>query len=144
METEKKLQMVRVAYAGALAEALKQYDKFGIIEKVREEKRREQFSFGRDKAKQFGIENPRQVFQRLAEIFECAQWIVEEKSDGFTAETKSCMLSALAKKLGAPRPCEIYCLDPMEGMILGIKPTAVFSVKKILWQDDKCSIKVTC
>jgi len=49
---------------------------------------------------------------------------------------------AAVKRTGAGSPCEIYCLNPLEGMIKGINPDSVFEVKETLWEGKECSVEV--
>ena len=142
MESDKQIQILQMAYASVLADAVLQLHKEGILERVTERKHLEQFTTGKLRAAQFGITTPEEVFLKLAELFGCAKWIITRDSSGFLAQTNSCLLCAIAKKIGAPNPCHLYCLDPMEGMIRAIKSDADFSVKETLWDGTKCMISV--
>jgi hypothetical protein len=90
-----------------------------------------------------GIGEPREVFTRLAELFGCADWTVREAADGFAATASRCLVCALAKRLGAPSPCRIGCLDPMEGMVRGLAPEARFDVEQTLFDGAGCHVKVS-
>jgi len=142
MELEKKLKLLQIVYAGALADSVLRMGKEGIIEKVTAEKREEQMLSGKLRAAQFGIGKPEEVFTKLAEIFGCANWMVESDNEGCTAEATGCMLCTMAKKIGAQCPCNIHCLDPMEGMIKGINPDLTFEVLETLWSGQKCKVDV--
>jgi hypothetical protein len=50
--------------------------------------------------------------------------------------------NSIAKKMNAPAPCSLYCLDPMEGMVKGLDPQADFSVEETLWNGEKCRVRV--
>lgn len=97
---------------------------------------------GKTKAAQFGITRPEEVFCRLTEIFGCARWEITAEAGGFAAETKSCKLCAIAKSIGAPGPCDLYCLDPMEGMVKGLAPELQFAVVETLWDGSKCRVEI--
>lgn len=142
METEKKLKMLQVFYAGALADSVLRMGKEGVLKKVAEQKRVEQLASGKIRAQQLGIQKTREVFEILPEIFGCANWQIEENESGFMAETTHCMLCSMAKRLGADSPCHIYCLDPMEGMIKGLAESAEYDVQSTLWDCDKCRVLV--
>ena len=142
MDSNEKVRILQLAYAGALADAVLRMGRDGILPKVTEEKRREQLRTGRAKADQFSISRPEEVFSRLTEIFGCATWEIKPENGGFSAETKSCMLCAIAKRMGAPGPCDMYCLDPMEGMVKGLAPDTKFSVVETLWDGSKCRVEV--
>jgi hypothetical protein len=142
MELEQKVKLLQVVYAGALADSALRMGKEGILDKVTSEKREEQMLTGKVRAAQFGIGKPEEVFTRLAEIFGCANWTVESDNEGFTAEATGCMLCAMAKKLGAQSPCNIHCLDPMEGMIRGIDRDLTYKVLETLWSGQKCKVDV--
>ena len=142
MDTEKRVQILELAYAGALVDSVRCLNNEGILEKVTEQKKKEQFALGKQQAERFGIQKPEEVFQKLSEIFNCASWEILNKEMGFTAVSKVCKLCALAKRMGTESPCRIYCLNPMEGMIKGIDPAKEFNVGETLWDGGKCSIEV--
>lgn len=142
MTSDDKVRILQTAYAGALADAVLRMGRDGILTKITEEKRREQMRTGKAKAEQFGISRPEEVFSRLTDIFGCATWEIKTEDGGFSAETKSCKLCAIAKRMGAPGPCDIYCLDPMEGMVKGLEPDMEFKVAETLWDGSKCRVEV--
>lgn len=53
-----------------------------------------------------------------------------------------CMFCAMAKKMGAQSPCNIYCMDPMEGMIKGIAQGLTYDVLETLWSGSRCKVEV--
>lgn len=142
MELEQKLKLLQIVYASALADFTLRLGREGIIEKVTSEKREEQMQMGRSRTAQFGICNPEEVFIKLSELFGCANWTIEREGEGFTAKATGCMLNTIAKKMGAQSPCNIYCLDPMEGMIKGIDSGLTFDVMETLWSGQKCLVEV--
>ena len=142
MENEEKIQILQFTYAGALADAVLQMGREGILEKVTRQKKEEQMLTGKMKAEQFGITQPEEVFQKLSEIFNCASWEIVSEADGFFSETKACKLCGFAKKIGAQKPCNLYCLDPMEGMVKGLNDSLNFIVCETLWDGQKCKVQV--
>ncbi len=142
MDTEKKLQLLQMIYAGALADFVLQLEKEGILDKVTERKKSEGILTGKIRAAQFGITTPEGVFTTLSEIFNCANWTINKTEKGFSAENKGCKLCAIAKKIGSGNPCQIYCLDPMEAMVKGINPNAKYNVKETLWDNQRCLVEV--
>lgn len=131
-----------MTYAAVLADATAQFAKENVLQNVTQRKKAEQMATGKMKAEQFGITSPEAVFTRLAEVFNCAAWEIQNGEDKFVAETKTCKLCAIAKKINAPAPCHLYCLDPMEGMIKGLNSNAEFDVEERLWEGEKCRIRV--
>ncbi len=93
-------------------------------------------------ADRFGITKPEEVFIRLSEIFNCASWEIISEPGGFSAEAKACKLCGFAKKIGAQKPCNLYCLDPMEGMVKGLDNNLNFIVQETLWDGQKCKVEV--
>lgn len=142
MEGEKKLRLLQAMYAGALADSALRLGREGIIEKVAAEKRREQMAGGKARAAQLAIREPREVFEVLPEVFGCADWKVEATGEGFEAAASRCMLCVLAKRMGAPCPCRIYCLDAMEGMVRGLDERAAYHVLSTLWDGSECRVAV--
>lgn len=142
MELEKKVKMLQVAYAGVLVDSLRWYTKEGIFDKVTIAKREEQFVIGKQRVEQFSVSKPEQVFLRLSEFFNCANWEINKERERLLAETKTCLLCTIAKKFMTGSPCNIYCLDPMEGMVKAINPKLQFKVQRTLWDGDKCKVEV--
>jgi hypothetical protein len=142
MDSGKHIQFLQTAYAGALADAVLQFGKEGVLAGITARKRQENISSGKIRAGQFGITKAEEVFLKLAELFGCASWNISSNSDGFVARTNACRLCAIAKKIGAPSPCHLYCLDPMEGMVKALKGDADFAVEETLWEGSKCSVLV--
>lgn len=142
METEKKFKTLQMLYAGALADSILRFQKEGILEKVTSEKKQEQLANGKVRAAQLGIQKTEQVFETLSEIFGCANWKIEHNAEGFEAKASNCMLCAFSKKLGTESPCNIYCLDPMEGLVKGIDADAEYCVKSTLWNGNECKVIV--
>lgn len=142
MDLERKVKLLQIVYAGAMADSALRMGKEGILEKVTAEKREEQMLTGKIRAAQFGIGKPEEVFTKLAELFGCANWTVESNNEGFTAEATGCMLCTMAKKIGAQCPCNIHCLDPMEGMVKGVDPGLTYDVVETLWSSNKCKVDV--
>lgn len=142
MDLEQKVKLLQTIYAGALADSVFRMGNEGIFEKVTSEKKEEQIKTGKYRAAQFGIEKPDEVFLKLSELFGCANWAVESDNEDFKAEATKCMLCAITKKMGAQSPCNIFCLDPMEGMIKGIDPNYRFDVTETLWSGQKCEVNL--
>ena len=144
MDVDKQIQILQMAYAGALADAVLQFSKEGVLENITRHKQQEQIHTSKMQAMQFGITKPEEVFLKLSEIFGCARWdIINNPTGGFIAQTNSCKLCAIAKKIGAPMPCYLYCLNPMEGIVKSLKSNAVYKVDETLWDGNKCSITVS-
>jgi hypothetical protein len=141
MNDQDTIRLLRGMYAGALADAATQMARAGVLDEVTARKRQEQVSTGAARARQFGVSEPSQVPVFLSDVFRCADWKAEKTGAGFTAETKSCVLCAIAKKMGGARPCEIYCIHPMEGMITGLDPSLRVTVTETLWDGQKCRLE---
>ncbi|MDD3708543.1 L-2-amino-thiazoline-4-carboxylic acid hydrolase [Aminobacterium sp. MB27-C1] len=142
MNLEEKFKMLQLCYAAALADSTLRYSNEGILEKIMGQKRNEQMKNGAMLAKKFSVQDPKQAFVNVQNLFGCASWNCEDIENGFFAVNMSCILCSMCKKMGASSPCQIYCLSPIEAMIKGIKPSATFSVRKTLWNDDKCFVTV--
>jgi hypothetical protein len=143
MDSDKQVKLLQMAYASALADTVLQYEKEGVLARVTERKHKESISSGKMRTAQFGITSPGEAFLKTAELFGCAEWNITSNSEGFAAQTKSCMLSAISKKIGAPCPCHLYCLDPMEGMIKALNDRLIFTVEETLWHGARCNIRVS-
>jgi hypothetical protein len=142
MQTTETLSLVRKLYAAVLADAMRHYARAGIVEEVEATKRKEQLAAGRAMAAQLDVTAPEEAFTRTAAVFDCADWRTSPEADGFRAEASRCALCALAKRLGAPSPCRIYCLNPIEGMIRALAPDAGFEVSRTIFEAGRCCVRV--
>ena len=142
MEQEKQLKLLRIIYAGVLADATLEFGKEGVLANVIERKRQKQLQTGKMHVTRFGVTKPEEVFTALSEVFQCANWQVEKQPTGTSGIATKCMLCNIAKKIGAPSPCELYCLLPMESMVNAINPNAEFQVKETLWDGKKCHVDI--
>lgn len=84
------------------------------------------------------------VFNRLSEIYGCANWAVEETDDGYAATATACKLCALSKKMGGANPCNGWCLDPMFAMITAVSRIAGenMTVESTLMDGDCCKLSI--
>ena len=142
METEKKLAVLQHVYTAVLADAVRMLGLTDDLPRIEAMKRQEQLAVGQRKCQAFGIQTADRVFSVLSELFNCADWQVEATDDGIIATAGHCQLCGMARKLGAPSPCRLYCLDPMEGMIRGLDKDAKFETQETLWDGDCCRVRV--
>lgn len=142
MNSEKKMLILQQAYAGVLADSVRQLGIEGVLEQVTARKKQEQLKSGGVMAAHLGITRPAEVFTRLSEIFNCAKWEVTSHATGLKAESAACMLAAIAKNTGALCPCNIYCLNPMEGMVKALTPNARYEVRETLWAGENCRVEI--
>ena len=141
-ELEQKLKTLQLYHAAALADSVARYGNEGVLDKVAEQKRAEQMKGGAGLAARFGINEPKQAIEKTRDTYGCADWVCTDTSDGFEAVATHCSLCAISKQLGHFSPCRIYCLSPMEAMIIGVAPEAEFSTLSTLWDSDKCKLCV--
>ncbi len=138
MTESERLKTLQLMYAGVLVDAVRQYGSFGILENVTEKKRIEQELAARDQVARLGIQTPEDLFTVLPEIFGCAAWSPDASGPVFQVETRSCLMCALAKRLGAPAPCSMYCINPSLGMAKALTVPYTLKVKSTLWEGNSC------
>lgn len=143
MDTQQHIRLLQTAYAGQLADTVRRYGEAGILEEVTEQKRAERLATGAAQAAQLGITAPENAFTVSAELFGCADWTVTPGSEStFDAGATRCLLCAMAKKMGAPSPCRIFCLDPIEAVVLGLQPHAHLQVLETLYDGEHCRVRI--
>jgi len=142
MDLQKRNLVLQNTYAAVLAEVVTIFTKFGILEEVTKAKEVNSSAAAKFQLNSFGIENEEDIFLKLTEIFNCANWNIETEENGFLTEATSCKLCGLTKKMGGNSPCDIYCLNPMKAMIKGLNPDAKFDVKSTLWDSNKCKVNI--
>lgn len=139
-ETLKRLQLF---YAGVLVDAVRQYSKHGVLEAVTEDKRREQEQAAPAQLARLGIAKPRDIFTTYTELFGCADWKVQDEGGGVRAITGTCLACGIAKKLGAPSPCAISCINPLGAQANALNPPHRLEVEGTLWDGNACVFKMS-
>jgi len=142
MLLEKKVNFLENIYIGVLADSVYHYTKENVLHRIIEEKKTEQLKSGSQLVQFLGIKKAEDVFTVSEEVFNCAKWEIVKTESGFIAITKFCKLCSLCKKNGTDKPCDIYCLNPFEGMIKGINKAYGFDILKTLWDNTECKIQI--
>jgi hypothetical protein len=142
MEPVQHIRILQHAYAAQLADATTQYGKAGILEQVTEARRAARLSSGAATAAKMGVTEPAAAFTTSAGLFGCADWAVAPDEDGFVATASHCLLCGMVKQMGGPSPCRLFCLDPIEGMIVGLAPDAAVDVQETLYDGGACRVRV--
>lgn len=142
MDSEQNVGILRSLFVSMAADATLRLGNEGLIEKVRNEKRKNQLMIGKANAALFKVKTPEESFKNSKEVLNCANWDVISTEVGFVAEATSCKLCALAKSYGAQSPCGIYCIDIHESIIKSIESNATLYVKDTLWGGKKCIVEV--
>ena len=106
-------RLLKLFYAGALVDAVYNYDSHGILEAVTEEKKSRQQVSAAMQLKQLEIEDLSQLYDTFSSIFGCAAWNFDtQTAEKPEARTTSCLLCAIAKKQGTAKPCDAFCINP--------------------------------
>jgi hypothetical protein len=142
METEKRLKMLQLFYAGVLADSVRRYAEAGILARVTEQKEKEQKMAAKGQLAQLQIKTPADIFRLYSEVFGCIPWNVEETEERVTATGNSCLLCSIAKKMDLPKPCSIYCINPVRAQIGALDGGYRLKVASTLWESDKCQFEV--
>ena len=142
METEKRLKMLQLFYAGLLADSIRNYSEAGILSNVESKKEMEQRLAARGQLAQLDIRTPGELFKTFSSIFGCISWNIEEKPELTKATGTSCLLCAIAKKMDLPKPCNMYCINPVRALAEGISEKNQLNVISTLWESDKCEFEV--
>lgn len=141
MENHDKVKALQAAYAGALADMVLRVGREGVLDKVTADKKAELAQTAALRVKQMNVQKPEDVIVNTSALFGCANWTVTERDGGFSAEATQCMLCAIARRLGAPSPCRIYCLDPMEAMIRAADPSLDVRTEGTLYDGPSCRLE---
>lgn len=142
METEKRLKMLQLFYAGVLADSVRRYSEAGILAPVTVQKENEQKTAAGGQLAQLQIKEPAEIFRLYSEVFGCIRWNVEETEHGLTAIGHSCLLCAIAKKMDIPKPCNIYCINPVRAQAEALEGGYSLKVVSTLWESDRCQFDV--
>lgn len=131
-------RLLKLFYASALADAAYHYGKHGIMDAVTEEKKARQAAAAEMQLKQLGIDTLETLYEKFSNVFGCASWSYNEFEDGKSSEatTTGCMLCTIAKKQGAAKPCDAFCINPFTAFAekVGYK----LEVKSTLWEGAEC------
>ena len=142
METEKRLKMLQLFYAGVLADSIRNYSEAGILDIVELKKEKEQKLAAKGQLAQLNISSPVELFNTFSEIFGCISWDVEEKPEKITARGSFCLLCAIAKKMDIQKPCNLYCINPFRALIDGLANGYQLRVGSTLWESGNCEFEV--
>jgi hypothetical protein len=144
MEMEKRLIMLQNTYAASVAETVNTYEKLKALETIVQRRKERQAQTAPYMNQQLGIQSVEDVFNKLSEIYGCANWSVEKTDDGYVATATSCKLCALSKKMGGANPCNGWCLDPMTAMISDVCKidSKYITVESTLMNGDCCKVSV--
>ncbi len=143
MDLQNKNQILQMTYVNVLADTIYYFSKEGILDKVVEEKKKKSLETGKVMVEKLNITNSESVFTFLSEVFNCAVWDIDKTDVGFIAVAKGCRLCAQVKKTGGESPCNLYCLNPMEGMVKGINSSLEFKVHETLWDRNQCKVEIS-
>lgn len=138
MTESERMKMLQLMYAGVLVDAVRQYGAFGILEQVTEKKRIEQELAARGQVSRLGIRTPEDLFTILPGNFGCANWALDAGGPAFRVEASSCLMCALAERLGTEDPCGIFCINPSRAMAGALPEPHSLSVKSTLWEGSSC------
>jgi len=134
--------MLQLFYAGVLADSVRRYSEAGILNAVEAQKEKEQRMAAKGQLAQLQISTPAEIFKMFSEVFGCISWDIEETDDKLTARGNSCLLCAIAKKMNLPKPCNIYCINPVRAQAESLDGGYRLNVGSTLWESDKCEFVV--
>jgi hypothetical protein len=142
MDIEKRLAILQTTYAASVAETVNIYDKLQVLEKVVEDRKAMQAQKAPYLNQQLGIESVEDVFAKLSEIYNCANWTVKKTGTRYAATATACKLCSFSKKMGGANACRGWCLDPMIAMLTALCNGQIerISVESTLHHDDCCKI----
>lgn len=133
----KEIKTLQLYYSAALLDSLKQYEKNNILEKVTSEKKEIQKLSAKAQLNHLQIDDIEKLYSDFAKIFGCANWeLMHKDKETVTFKTSTCLLCALAKKQQAPKPCDMFCINPFKALAkeLGYN----LEIKETLWEQNKC------
>ena len=138
----KDLKTLQMIYSSALADSTYWYSKLNALDRITEQKKPLQFTQGKYLAASLEIKKSEEVFTKLAMLFGCADWQIETEEDGVYAVAKHCSLCSICKKTGSDSPCNLHCLNPMEGIISALNENYIYEIKTTMWNHQECRIKI--
>jgi hypothetical protein len=142
METEKKLKLLQIFYAGVLADSTGNYEKFGILQAVTLKKAAEQRIMAKGQLAQIGADSPEKLFELMSEIFGCIKWNIAKYPEKYIMAGNNCILCAIAKKMNVSQPCSMYCINPMKALAEALEPSWKIKVNETLWSGNKCEFEL--
>jgi len=144
MDIESRFALLQNTYAASIAEAVNTYDRLKVLDTIVETRKERQAQTAPFLNRRLGIETVEDVFERLSEVYGCANWSVERADSGYVATAVSCKLCALSRKMGGANPCNGWCLDPMSAMITaaGKIDAGSIIVESTLMAGDCCKVLV--
>lgn len=142
MTDEQRVPILRQIYFGQIIEAMKNYEKHGIREAVIADKKARDLAEGPAKCVMFGLKQPEDFLRFSQDAFNCVDWNFEQRDEGFTATTQSCVACHMAKEAGSPSICEMHCINPFLSVVKGLHSENELTVEETLWEGNACIFHV--
>lgn len=142
MDIGKRLALLQYTYAATVAETANTFEKLQVLDNIVGRRKARQAQSAPLINQQLGVETVADVFNKLSEVYGCANWAVEETDEGYVAVATACKLCALSLKMGGANPCNGWCLDPMFAMITSVSGIDVenITVESTLMSGDCCKV----
>lgn len=144
MDIGKRLALLQYTYAASVAETVNTFDKMKVLDNIVARRKARQAQSAPLINQQLGVDTVEDVFNKLSEVYGCANWVVEKTDEGYAAVATACKLCALSMKMGGANPCNGWCLDPMFAMITavsGIDGDEIL-VESTLMSGDCCKVLI--
>jgi hypothetical protein len=144
MDIGKRLALLQYTYAATVAETANTFDKMKVLDNIVARRKARQAQSAPLINQQLGVDTVEDVFNKLSEVYGCANWVVEKTDEGYAAVATACKLCALSMKMGGANPCNGWCLDPMFAMITavsGIDGDEIL-VESTLMSGDCCKVLI--
>lgn len=137
------METLQLFYAALMVDSAAVFEKLDATERVAEWKAAGQAAAASGQLARLGITTPASLFTRFMEVFGCARWAIEEEDGGTTIATaRSCLACGIAKRRGAGKPCELYCINPFRALLAAMTPAARLEVDETLWDGTRCLFRV--
>jgi hypothetical protein len=142
-EDDVRLRTLQLFYAALMVDSAINFERLGATEKVAGWKAPEQAAAAVAQLAQLGVSDAASLFGRFSELFGCARWEMARDVTGTVeATTTTCLACAIAKRRGAGRPCDLYCINPFRGLAAALSPAHGLEVEETLWEGRRCRFRV--
>lgn len=143
MDTNERLELLQLLYAGLMAETAAVLAEHGILEQVTERKRREDRLAAPARVEQTGTTTPEALFALHRSVAGFSDWKSAHEGAMVTVASTACKLCDIAQASGGPPPCRLFCIDPLTALCAALPVPRTLTVRSTRCTAEQCLFHIT-
>jgi len=143
MDTNERLELLQLLYAGLMAETAAVLAEHGILEHVTERKRREDRLAAQARVEQSAVTTPEALFELHRSVAGFSDWKSAQEGATVTVTSAACKLCDIARASGGPPPCRLFCIDPLTALCAALPEPRTLTVRSTRCSAERCIVHIT-